>query len=285
MSRLITNRRLFILLGSFIIVIVIAGVSIRGTTKSASLPERLIMDAQNTVAGWIYKPVSKVTAFLQGIHNLRQMYEENAQLKTELQNYSALKARLQLEEANNQKLKKAVAFTQSKQGQKYNKKFAQVISRDPSHWSSEITIDLGRADGVGQNSAVVAADGNLVGKVAVAAQHSAKVILLTDTQVGDGVSSEVLTNPKGKEFGIVRGAVNKPGQLQMSFLSPLAKIQTGDVVVTSGLGQIYPAGLVIGKIKSISGGAQGLTQTAIITPAANFRYLQDVFVVTKKGKK
>lgn len=278
-SRLMTGRRLFILLGSIILVMVVAGLTMSNSNRQTSWPAKIVMDVQNTVGSWIYRPVSRVTGFLGGISQLHEMYLENAQLKHEMQNYASLKAQLAQVQADNQRLQVAAGFKKSKQGQQYKLLASHVIGRDPSTWNSEITIDVGTANGAKVNMPVVASDGSLVGRITAAATHSSKVILITDTQVGDGVSASVVTGTTQQPFGVVVGSSTAPGTLQMNFLSPLANIQVNDTVVTSKLGGIFPDGLVIGRITKVTNGAQGLTQLAVIQPAADLTYVQDVYVV------
>jgi rod shape-determining protein MreC len=283
-SRLITNRRLFILLGSFILLIVIAGMTLRGRERAATLPERVIMDVQNTVGGWIYRPVSQFSSFLVGIHSLHEMYLENSRLQSEMQNYDALKTKLGDVEAENERLNKMLNYKQS-QSTKTHLTPAHVIGRDPTQWNSVLTIDVGQSDGVQSNLAVVAADGSLVGRVAEVARNSAKVILITDTQVGDGVSSKVENGTAEPTFGIVTGSTTANGKLDMSFLSPVAQVQVGNVIETSGLSDVFPSNLIIGTVDSVRSGSQGLTQSAVVTPSADLDYLQNVFVVSSTGAK
>ncbi|MCF8563554.1 rod shape-determining protein MreC [Alicyclobacillus tolerans] len=284
MSRLLTNRRLFILLASFILLTAIAGLTLRGSGRGATWPERAIMDTENAIGGLFYRPVSAVTGFLQGIHDLHQMYVENAQLKSELQNYSALKVELQSAQAQNAQLNKMLGFKQTG-GKSMPLVPAHVVGRDPSKWNSDITIDVGHANGVHTNMAVISTDGSLVGRVAQAAQYSSKVTLITDTQVGDGVSAMVQNGTATQPYGIVVGSTTESGSLEMQFLSPVAQLNPGQSVVTSGLSDVYPKGLLIGTVVSVKTGQQGLTKSAVIHPAADLNYLEDVFVVTSQGVK
>ena len=281
-SRLITNRRLFILLTSFIVLLVVAGLTLKGTERSATWPERAIMDVQNTVGSWIYRPVSKLTGFLAGIHSLHEMYAENAQLKSEMQNYSGLKAKLQEALAETDRLNKMLGF--KTKAPSFHLVPAHVIGRNPAAWSSELTIDVGRTEGIMVNMAVIAADGSLVGRVAETADNSSKVVLITDTEVGDGVSAKILNGTSSQPFGIVTGASSAPGELEMSFLSPVEQVKVGQTVVTSGMSTIFPPGIVIGTVAKVQAGLQGLTQAAEVKPAADLGYLQDVFIVVKAGK-
>lgn len=283
-SRLFTNRRLFILLASFIVLTAVAGVTLRGSGRGTSLPERIVMDVENTVGGWIYRPVSAVTGFLQGVHSLHDMYVQNAQLQAELQNYTALNTKLLNEQATNAQLNQMLQFKQSV-GNQMKLVPAHVVGRDPSQWNSDITIDVGSTQGVHSDMAVVATDGSLVGRVVSAAGYSAKVVLITDTQVGDGVSAKVANGSTQEPFGIVMGSTTVSGDLSMEFLSPVAQLDQGQPVVTSGLSDVFPPGILIGKLISVRTGLQGLTKSAVIQPAANLDYLQNVFVVTSKGSR
>lgn len=241
------------------------------------------MDVQNTVGGWIYRPVSAVTGFLQGISNLHTMYVQNAQLKSELQNYAALKAQLLNSESQVAQLNKMLNY---KQTAPKNLTYipGHVVGRDPSQWNSDITIDIGLAEGVHNNMAVISADGSLVGRVVAAAEYSAKVVLITDTQAGDGVSAKIATGTTQEPFGIVIGSSTTTGLLGMEFLSPVAQLNAGQQVVTSGLSDIFPPGILIGNIVSVRTGQQGLTKSAVIQPAADLNYLQNVFVVSQGSK-
>lgn len=281
-SRLITNRRLFTLLLSVILLIVIAGITLRAKARNASWPERVVMDVQSTISGWLYRPVSQLTGVLGDISNLHEMYVENARLKSEMQNYSQLTAKLNDVEAENSRLNTMLKFKQSANAS-WDLVPAHIVGRDPAEWGSQLTIDVGLQDGIQPNMAVIAGDGSLVGRVAEAAAHSAKVVLITDTQVGDGVSALVQNGTASPPFGVVVGSSSGRYQLELSFLSPIAQVSQGDTVVTSGLSNIYPKGIVIGKVVSVTQGVQGLTRTATIAPAANFDYLEDVFVVKLKG--
>ncbi|KPV43229.1 rod shape-determining protein MreC [Alicyclobacillus ferrooxydans] len=283
MSRLITNRRLFTLLLSVILLIIIAGITLRAKARTASWPERVIMDVQSTISGWVYRPVSQLTGVLGDIQNLHEMYVENARLKTEMQNYSELRAKLADVQAENSRLNTMLQFKQSANSS-WNLVPAHIVGREPAEWGSQLTIDVGLADGIQPNMAVIAGDGSLVGRVAEASSHSAKVVLITDTQVGDGVSALVQNGSSQPPFGVVVGSSTARNQLDLTFLSPIAQISPGQTVVTSGLSNIFPKGIIIGKVVNVTQGVQGLTRSATVAPAANFDYLEDVFVVKVKGQ-
>lgn len=269
------------LLASFIILIIIAGLTLRGAGVFV-WPERVILDVDSSVSSALYPPLSKFTGFLAGIRDLRSMYEENAQLKSELVEYQLLKAELHSDRATITDLRTMLHFAQTK-GTRYVWLPADVVGRDPSTWNSEITIDAGRTNHVHVGMAVIGPDGSLIGKIALAGEFSSKVSLITDAQLGDGVSAVVQTKQGRPPYGIVVGSSAVSGFLEMGFLSPLANVQPGNLVVTSGLSAQFPPGLLIGSVTRVGPSSGGVTQYAIIQPSADMVYLQHVFVVETGG--
>ncbi|MFD1674992.1 rod shape-determining protein MreC [Alicyclobacillus fodiniaquatilis] len=282
MSRYLTSRRLFVLLASIILLMVIAGLTISRGGRVASWPEQIVMNVQTTVSSWVYRPVSKLTGFFGGLSDLRSMYQENAELKHEMQNYQSIESQLNDEKSQVATLQKMVKFVNHHTSWDYVA--AHVVGREPSLWNSELTIDVGSKEGVKPNLAVVAPDGSLVGRVANVASQSSKVILVTDTQLGDGVSA--LTQASSQQpFGIVTGSTRNQGELDLTFWGKLvqlpAKQLVGDDVITSGLTSTFPRGIIIGKITKVQYGPHSTAQSAVVQPSANLDYLQDVFVVLK----
>lgn len=283
MSRYLTSRMLFILLGSIILLMVVAGLTLSQTGRKASLPEQVVMDVQNTVSGWIYRPISKLTGFFGGLSNLREMYQQNAELKHEMQNYQVVVSQLKDTEAENTRLRTMLTFHNDSKNSLHEIP-AEVVGRQPSLWNSELTIDVGTSDGVKPNMAVVAPDGSLVGRVQNVAAHSAKVVLITDTQIGDGVAALVEASSV-QPFGVVSGSTRSAGVLSFSFLGQLVQLPAsklvGDEVVTSGLSDVFPRGLVIGTITKVQFGPHNTAKAAVVQPSAKLNYLQDVFVVAQ----
>jgi rod shape-determining protein MreC len=128
--------------------------------------------------------------------------------------------------------------------------------------------------------AVTTIDG-LVGIVSHVSTFTSTVQLVTDldenTSKGMPVSATVL----GKEmesFGIIEYD-EQSGTLQMTKIDALDPMVVGDKVITSGLGNVFPKGIVIGTVESRQVGDFGLTHTAIIKPSVKFDHLREVFVV------
>jgi len=113
----------------------------------------------------------------------------------------------------------------------------------------------------------------LVGQVVAVTPTTAKVLLITD--VSSSVDSLIQSN---QAKGVVEGS--RDGQLTMTYIPQGVKVQTGDRVVTSGLGGIYPPGLWVGTITDVRQNDVDLYQDAQLEPAVDFSRLEVVLVIT-----
>lgn len=159
---------------------------------------------------------------------------------------------------------------------RYRMVAAQVISRTIGGWWQIARLDKGLADGLGRDLPVISADG-LIGRIVEVSANTSDVLLLVDpnSQVSARLS-------RMDAFGIVRGeGVTWRGDpvCRMDFIVKEADILPGDEVVTSGLGGVYPPGLVVGYVERVYPDRTGLYQHAEIVPAADLRVLGFVLVV------
>ena len=154
---------------------------------------------------------------------------------------------------------------------------AQVIAREGVPWFRNITIDKGQKDGVVLNAAVLGVEG-VMGRVVSVGPNAAKVQLLLDRDCGVGVRIE-RTRTTAVVAGQVAFADSGTSDLLMKYVPVLADVVVGDVVVTSGLDQIYPKGLVVGRVRSVGKGS-GLFKEVQVQPSANFEKIEEVMVAT-----
>ncbi|HKP92051.1 MAG TPA: rod shape-determining protein MreC [Thermoleophilaceae bacterium] len=158
---------------------------------------------------------------------------------------------------------------------------ARVIARSPTDWYSTIQVDKGRGDGIREDQPVITGDG-LVGKVSSVTSGAATITLITDGSVA--VSSEVM--PVGAN-GTLRPAVGDPNDLQLDFVRKGRLIRKGQVVVTSGfrsgrLESLYPRGVPIGRVKSVSPNEIETYQRVHVQPYADFHRIDYVQILTAR---
>jgi rod shape-determining protein MreC len=152
---------------------------------------------------------------------------------------------------------------------------AELVGVDVSAWFRSALVDRGRDHGVRAGMPVISEDG-LVGLVTATANDGAKIMMLIDRQSAvDGIVQRT------RARGIVRGA--RQDGLTFQFAAGEDDVRVGDVIITSGLGGVYPKGLRIGEVVSVSPSDPVMLQTAELRPAVDFGRLEQVFVMLRRG--
>ena len=148
---------------------------------------------------------------------------------------------------------------------------ARVISRSADNWSSGLIVDKGSLYGIKRGMAVVTYLG-LVGRVVDVTSMTAKVMLLNDPNLG--VSSLV---QRSRQEGLVSGTLGD--NLIMRYLPQDADIQLNDIIVSSGLNDAYPKGLLIGTVVDVGQEFSGLSRFAMVKPVVNLFNIEEVLIV------
>ncbi len=148
---------------------------------------------------------------------------------------------------------------------------AEVIGRNPVNWYQTVTIDRGEHDGVREDMVSVSG-GGLVGRVVEAGRYASNVMLILDKNSRVSAIAE-----RTREHGIITGRGD--GVLNMEYLSDKTDIRAGDAVRTSGIGGIFPKGLLVGSVSRIEKQYHGLTVSAEIVPSVDFSRLEKVLIL------
>ncbi len=164
----------------------------------------------------------------------------------------------------------------------YDYVVGQVIALDDSNWFSRFTIDKGENDGVRQNDIVIQAvetSGGIVqvGLLGIVTQTSSdwsKVITLLDESCK--VSFRDINND---ESGIIQGSID--GNVSGYFFNSKISAETGDKLVTSGIGEVYIPDIYIGDVKDVVKTTDASTLKIIVEPAVEFTKINRVYVLTK----
>lgn len=152
---------------------------------------------------------------------------------------------------------------------------AQVIGRDPTGWFKSVIIDKGENSGLKVNMPVVNASG-VVGQLVSVSPSYAKVLLIIDQN--SAVDSIVQGS---REKGIVKGFSSKVCKLD--YVVKTSDVKVNDMVVTSGLGGVYPKGLPVGKVIEVINIAGELFKDIKIKPMVDFSKLEELLVILEEG--
>lgn len=233
--------------------------------------EQALLTVMAPVQGVFQRLTRSVESVLATVKNYQILLEENQRLHDQLADVYMLQERLDELRQENNRLRQMLEMDARSD---YELIAAEVIARDPSNWFRTLTINRGLVHGVQDNMAVITSEG-LVGSVLSASPLSSQILLITDGR--QGVSAYVQRSREPGHVGVVSGVQEQHGQLLLERLPREANIQPGDTIISSGLGGIYPKGLVIGYVLETDD--DGITQFAVLLPAANFNRLEEVFVV------
>jgi rod shape-determining protein MreC len=151
---------------------------------------------------------------------------------------------------------------------------ANVIHQDLSPWFQSLIIDQGAAAGIRPGMPVIT-DSGVVGLVAGTTPGASKVLLVIDPQSRVDAYVE-----RTRARGTVRGTSGQ--QCDFEYVLRHENIEEGDLLLTSGLGTVYPKGLVVGRVASVDRKTSGLFLGAKITPAVDFTRLEEVFVILEQ---
>lgn len=157
-------------------------------------------------------------------------------------------------------------------------KAARVVLRDPANWWRSVQINLGKQDGVSLDLPVVTPEG-LVGRIQQVGQAYSRVALVGDP---DCPLSAVVEEGRARDFGVIASGsagLLDPSLVNLTYVNRPAVLKPGQRVLTSGLGGIFPQGILIGHIVDTNNVGFGLYVEARVKLGANVESLEEVWVV------
>ena len=232
----------------------------------------------------ILTPVQRVTAALSGglgsvwekyasidevMDKNNQLEAENAELRQQMVDYDRIKA-------ENEAYKALANIQDSNSEATYVSGF--VIGRDPLDEFGGFTLDQGSTDGVAVNDAIISDRGYLLGVVVEVDATSCKVMTsLHPSFNAAGVISRT------RENGIITGSADyaADGQCVLTNLDRATEARKGDQVITTGLGGVFPANLLVGTVQEVVPEQSGKSSSAVILPGADPRTVKHVFIITE----
>ena len=264
-------------------ILVIVAVFLVGIMAYAGANGRLTAAPQELLSV-VLTPLQKVTSALSGgaasvwekytsiddvMDRNEQLEAENAELRQQMVDYDRIKA-------ENEAYKALANIQDSNSEATYVSGF--VIGRDPLDEFGGFTLDKGTVDGVEVNDTVISDKGYLVGIGTEADATSCKVMtILHPSFNAAGVISRT------RENGIITGSADyaADGQCVLTNLDRTTEARKGDQVITTGLGGVFPANLLVGTVQEVVPEQSGKSSSAVILPGADPRTVKHVFIVTE----
>ena len=259
-----------IIITILILIIIVIATNIKADDLSSieGIVGKIFMPIQNGLT-YVKNQLSGNNAFFTDINNLSK---ENAELKQKNSELEQQLRELEIIKAENETLKEYVnlkdKYTQ------YTTIPAYVINKDISNYNENIIINVGSKDGIEENMAVISEKG-LVGHVISVTEDTAKIETIVDT-----ASTVSCTITSTRDNLIARGTLDNVSTLKAGNIPTDATVLQGDTVETSGLGGIYPKGILIGTIKNVVNTKNITDRYAEIETAVDFEKLETVLVIT-----
>ena len=278
MKNILTSRRLVV---AVIVAIVTIGVIVissraQNSQKEPSLPTRVVSDVSGWVSSVVSSPFKAVSGGYEAVSGLLNTYKENQALTEKVDDLAQAKVQLQTLQAENRALKDQLQIENTLTD--YKVVNAVVISRSPSNWQSQLIVNKGSNAGIKKGMSVMGS-GGLIGRVSEVNTTNAKVELLSDdSQVADRFAIRVANKDGEVVDGIVTSFNQEKNLIVMGQITSDVALEKGDLVTTSGLGGVTPAGLYVGKVQKISQDDYGLSKKIYIKPATDFNNIPVVSV-------
>ncbi len=266
------SRRLFIFVGvALFIAIIFTAITMSSRDK---LPVNGIKRVSISIISPFLGAVTKTIHFIRDIWSTYflavRAVNDNIELKKQLGDALEIKNRYEELELENKRLKKFVNFTSAVPDTYIA---ARVIARDPSPWFQTVMIDKGLEDGLLKGSPAMVSEG-IVGQVIEVSPKFSRILLITDRNS----SVDALVQDSR-----VRGIVKGNNEDNCSFVYTLRKdeVKEGETIVTSGLDQVFPKGLMIGRVLKVTKDQSHLFQDISIETSVDFEKIEEVLVLKK----
>ena len=268
-------------LKSKIFVVLLILVLFAGATVALSIFTGGGSTAAGNIIGVIVTPLEKgFTAITNGIGGFFGVFYENTALQNEVE---MLRSQMRAMEDSirdaerykeeNEELRRMFGIRQAHEDFVFEK--AEIISRGNSNWSKVVTIDRGSLHGVSMYNCVITSDGFL-GFISEVGSTWSEVTTVIDTKMEAGAMIS-----RTRDVCVAEGdfELMKKGRFKLVYLSKDAEIALDDVVVTSGLGGLYPKDIVLGKIKKVGTEVHGVSKYAEVEPLFDLNQVTQVMVI------
>ena len=227
--------------------------------------------ASSAVAGWTQEQYDKSFRYEQAQAEIDALRRRVAELEQD-----AIAG--QEAQRENERMRDLLGLAEQRPELQYRD--AAVVRRSSSNWTSDLTINRGTSGGVEAGDCVIDQYGHLIGVVTQADLNSSLVTTILDPtlELGGRIA-------RTDEDAILKGdfSLMLEGLARLSYLPEEARLVTGDQVITSGLGGVYPPGLAVGTVRSLITEEDGLTRYAQVEPAADIGGVQYVYVIVDYG--
>jgi len=253
-----------------IVFLIVGGILVLAFSGVFSSATNQLTGGLVSVEEWFSTRSQAIQQFLAAPSDLVTLRTRNAELEAQVSQLQTQVINLQQRVNETEILAALVDFSRANPESSY--KAASVIGRDPSPFLHYVIINRGSNDGIERSMPVVTNEG-LVGRIDAVIADAARVELVTDS-----ASSVNVHLKNANTDAMLIGSVT--GDISLDLISQDAAVDSGDLILTSGLGGGFPAELIVGQVINVRKLPAELFQQATVQPAVDFGNLQIVLVIT-----
>ncbi len=276
------NKKRYIILAvliCFALVIVLTTRSIK-EGRRLNFFEKAIKDSTTFVMDVLSKPVKMVKKQLKENKEKNKMYKEYKKLKNRAERSKVYEARIKELEGEIDDLKEALELNDTITD--YKEINAEVVNRNVGAWYNTLNINKGSKSGIKEGMAVVVNKG-LIGKVINVGNFTSTVKLLSTDELSNKISVKIEQDDKSI-YGLLVSYNKKKNIYLIEGISDNTEIKNGSKVVTTGLSEIFPSGILIGEVKNVTKDKYDLARAVEVTPSVNFNDINIVTVLDRNSK-
>lgn len=243
--------------------------------KSISFPEKVIKDSVLFVSKMVYTPISYISSNIKKDKEKNNIYEKYEELLQSVNEIDSLKAYNSELEKEIKELKKIVDINNTLSEKSYLN--ATVINRNLEFFSNTLTIDKGSNNGILDGLAVTF-NGSLIGKITKVSNFNSVVKLITVEDSNNKISVKI-NNNDNYIYGLISGY--KDGCLLISGIDTNEEIIDESIVTTTGLGGVFPSGILVGKVVGVTKDNFDLATTVLVKSEIDFNDINFVTVLKR----
>lgn len=261
-----------------ILILIIFSFTLKGDRKLNPV-ESFLKDGLVYTEKVVTYPFNYISNKISEYKKLKSVNKDNAVLETSIDRVSSIESenielRRQLD-----KLKEELNIDYTLVDYEYLN--ATVVSRNVGFWYNTITIDKGSYNGVEKDMVVINSKG-LIGRIIRTSAFTSDIRLITTSDTNNKISVHI-SNGDNNLYGLINNYNYSDNLLEVEGISNTKDVTIGDYVYTSGLGGIFPSGILIGTVSEISTDSYDLAKIIKVVPSADFTDINYVSVLKRKS--
>jgi len=261
------------------ILLVVLSVALK-KDRNLSVPEKIIKDSGTFIVNVVSSPLNFIKEKLRENKEKNDIYEKYKELKQKEEKIKSIEAENNNLQEEVNKLKDTLELNTVLSDKVY--KNATIVNRNIDYWYDEVTIDKGKKNGIKKDMAVINNDG-LIGKITTVSNYYSTVKLLANENMSDKISVKIKIGDE-YAYGLISKYNAKNNSYTVEGIGESLKIPKGSEVVTTGMGDIFPSGLLVGYVKKVTTDNFDLSKVAVVESSVDFNDLDYVSVLKRKDK-